>query len=97
MAPGFITDPSVVLCGYGCLPALPGMTLTLIEIIWDFSTFSAVSAYLWNVVLFEGIGYLQNRREHCGGKGVTYKVRSLGMWLKLETGMLLMLLLFSVL
>lgn len=27
----------------------------------------------------------------------TYKVRSLGMWLKLETGMLLMLLLFSVL
>lgn len=94
MAPGFITDPSVVLCGYGCLPALPGMTLTLIEIIWDFF---AVSAYLWNLVLFEGIGYLQNGREHCGGKGVTYKVRSLGMWLKLETGMLLMLLLFSVL
>lgn len=29
--------------------------------------------------------------------GVTYKVRSLGMWLKLETGMLLMLLLFRVL
>lgn len=28
---------------------------------------------------------------------MTYKVRSLGMWLKLETGMLLMLLLFSVL
>lgn len=27
----------------------------------------------------------------------THKVRSLGMWLKLETGMLLMLLLFSVL
>lgn len=29
--------------------------------------------------------------------GATHKVRSLGMWLKLETGMLLMLLLFSVL
>lgn len=29
--------------------------------------------------------------------GMTYKVRSLGMWLKLETGMPLMLLLFIVL
>lgn len=35
--------------------------------------------------------------ERCGGVVVTHKVRSLGMWLKLETGMLLMLLLFSVL
>lgn len=51
MAPGFITDPSVVLCGYGCLPALPGMIFTLIKIIWGFGTFTAVAAYMWNPVL----------------------------------------------
>lgn len=44
----------------------------------------------YRIILYPG-------REHCGGIGVTHKVRSLGMWLKLETGMLLMLLLFSVL
>lgn len=32
---GFITDPSAVLCGYGCLPAPPGMTFRLTEIMWD--------------------------------------------------------------
>lgn len=51
MAPGIATDPSVVLCGYGFLPTLPGMTSTPIEIIWDISTFSAVPACMWNIVL----------------------------------------------
>lgn len=32
-----------------------------------------------------------------GHPGLTHKVRSLGMWLKLDTGMVVMLLLFRVL
>ena len=37
--------------------------------------------------------------RHCalGRPGLTHKVRSLGMWLKLDTGMVVMLLLFRVL
>lgn len=49
--PWFYYRPSVVLCGYGCLPALPGMIFTLIKIIWGFGTFSAASAYMRNPVL----------------------------------------------
>lgn len=34
---------------------------------------------------------------HSAAQGLTHKVRSLGMWLKLDTGMVVMLLLFRVL
>lgn len=93
MAPGIATDPSVVLCGYGCHPALLGMTEP-VYFHWDHMHF----LYFVSICVENSFKeYLQSGREHCGGIAVTYKVRSLGMWLKLETGMLLMLLLFRVL
>ncbi len=93
MAPCIATDPSVVLCGYGRVPRLPGT-------IYSHRGHMGLQHFL-NCMYLKYIFILKNTfkgvREYCGGMDVTYKVRSLGMWLKLETGMLLMLLLFSVL
>lgn len=91
MAPGIVTDPSVVHFGYGCFPKLSGMTFMPIEIVLDFP-FCVCIHVEYSFILKSCLP--PERERDCG---VTHKVRSLGMWLKLETEMPLMLLLFSVL
>lgn len=64
MAPGIATGPSVVLCGYGCLPTLPGMTST--PIVCDFSTFPAVPACMWTLALLQRIPSERERASWWG-------------------------------
>lgn len=98
MALGIATDPSVVF-----LWLLHNNAWNYRTYLLPLRSYGTAALFLccacmhveYNLVLFEA--NLKRGREHCGWVGVTYKVRSLGMWLKLETGMLLMLLLFSVL
>lgn len=66
----------------------PGMTFMPPEIIQGFRNLD---------VQEEPLRFENSWFQEGNGTFGTYKVRSLGMWLKLETGMLLMLLLFSVL
>lgn len=107
MTPGIATDPSVARCGYGCLPRLPGMTESIFSHLYHMGPQCFLKLLYAGQLLccMQGKQYLfldcrfihlERRR---GGRwiGGTYKVRSLGMWLKLDTGMLVILLLFSVL
>lgn len=90
MAPGIASDP---FCGALWLWLPPNTAWNDIPL-RSLERFSLLC--MWNLVVNIKEYFQRGERERCGIGG-TYKVRSLGMWLKLETGMLLMLLLFSVL